>query len=462
MTSLAIELNDAGIRLARPGGLLVTEPGYALVRGEALIVGSEAFREARLEPRQVLDRFWTDLSLDPLLRGRGPVRTNADVAFAQLSSLWSRFGKDVSEVVLVVPASFTMEQLGLVLGMADACEMPVAGVVDAAVASSEPHPGCALFHLEIGLHHAILTSLEQDVELSRGNFEILEGVGLTLLRERWVQRIAAAFVSQTRFDPLHNAHAEQALYDRLPGFLDAAAAQGAVRVELSVGERTQTAEVGGVELADVTSNVCGALGGVLERMRPPGSPVLVQLGSQAGELPGVSSLLVRSRDVETCALAPEGACVGALSRLDQIRSSDGRIKLVTRLGPSVGPGAQEKGDPGLSPSGCPPTHVVYQGWLYQIGAEPFTIGTTEHVGGSGIRVPPNQLGELGGDTHCVLKRESDRLLVEGSGSEVLLNGHPVEGSAELRVGDVVRLGSTGVEIQLVAPISERTVSEDGA
>jgi hypothetical protein len=457
VTALAIELNDAGIRVARPDGIVATEPGCALVENEVLAVGDEAYRAARLRPHQASDRFWTDLGLKPLPRRRGTVETHADIAFAQLSSLWGRFGTDVHEVVLVVPASFSIEQLGHLLGIAEACKMPVVGIVDAAVASSDSHPGYELLHLELSLHQAVLTRVEQGEVISRGTVEALEGVGLASLRERWVRCIAAAFISQTRFDPLHDAHAEQTLYDGLPEFLDAAAHPGTVRIELRVGERTYRAEVRGVELAAAADDVYTALAGGVERLRTPGSAGLVQIGPHAATLPGIASVLAGSRDVTTRALDPDAACMGALSRLEQIRSSDGRFKLITRLRSRALPSAERHVAPQASHPGATPTHVMYRGWVHPIGTESFTIGAARRVGGPGIEVRQQELGEPGSDAYCVLQREGDRVLVEDPGCGVLLNGERIKGRAELRVGDVVHLGSPGVPIHLVA-----LVGGDGA
>lgn len=333
MTTLAIELNDASIRLARSDRLLVAEPGCALIDGEVVAVGSEAVRAARVKPHQASDRFWKDLSLEPLARQTEAVRTNADIAFAQLSSLWNRFRGGVDDVVLVVPASFTREQLGLLLGMAQACEMPVVGIVDAAVASSASQAPGELLHLELGLHQAVVTHVQQtgEASVSRGEFVVLEGVGLASLRERWIRSIAKAFVSQTRFDPLHNAHAEQVLYDGLPEFLRAAATAGATRIELSVGERNHTVEVGEPELAAAANDVYTALATGVERVCRSGSVGLVHLGAHAASLPGMPSMLARSRGVETRHLEPEAACMGALARVKQIRSCDGRFKLIVCL-----------------------------------------------------------------------------------------------------------------------------------
>ncbi len=59
MATFAIELNDAGVAVARGRSLLPESPGYALVEAERLVVGAEARQAARLKPRHVQNRFCT-------------------------------------------------------------------------------------------------------------------------------------------------------------------------------------------------------------------------------------------------------------------------------------------------------------------------------------------------------------------------------------------------------------------
>ena len=68
MGTLAIELNDAELRVARPGEVLAVEPGCVLFDGPRLAIGHDAQRSARLLPGQIHDRFWADLSSELLPR----------------------------------------------------------------------------------------------------------------------------------------------------------------------------------------------------------------------------------------------------------------------------------------------------------------------------------------------------------------------------------------------------------
>src|SRR5690606_28785036 len=125
MRTLAIEINDAGLVVADRDDVLAIEPGYALVQNGRIVTGAEAHGQARPKPRQVSNRYWAALSLAPGSAGVGDMNA-AELAFAQLESLWSRFRDETARAVLVVPGAYTREQLGLLLGLAEECGIDVA------------------------------------------------------------------------------------------------------------------------------------------------------------------------------------------------------------------------------------------------------------------------------------------------------------------------------------------------
>ena len=56
-----LEVNDAGLRLSDGAQVLATEPGFASVRGDQIIVGESARRLARQSPQLSHSRFWYQL-----------------------------------------------------------------------------------------------------------------------------------------------------------------------------------------------------------------------------------------------------------------------------------------------------------------------------------------------------------------------------------------------------------------
>ena len=89
----------------------------------------------------------------------------AELAYAQLESLWQRFGSGATAAVLVVPGGYRTEQLGLLLGLAQECNMPVRALVDAAAAASvRPYPNRQLMYLDASLYRVSLSLIEQNGE----------------------------------------------------------------------------------------------------------------------------------------------------------------------------------------------------------------------------------------------------------------------------------------------------------
>jgi hypothetical protein len=195
MATIVIELHDTGIAAFDESGLVLPpDPGYALVDGEELATGHAALGHGRLKPRRVHHRFWDELDTTPLSRPFPRGLNRGDLAHAQLSRIWSTLRQrptsapstrpttaplkrpasvpadgNSDTVILAVPGSFSTDQLSLILGIAKACEMPVVGMVDTAVAASaHGYPGARLLNLDLLLHRVVLTEMiQEDGEVAR-------------------------------------------------------------------------------------------------------------------------------------------------------------------------------------------------------------------------------------------------------------------------------------------------------
>ena len=162
MGLLAIALNDAGVALASGRSLLVESPGYAIVEDGGFLVGEPARRHSKINPRLVHNRFWDGLSTEALARPAPQATLVADLAAAHLAHLWDRRPDDTEGAIFVVPGTYSQQQLGLLLGIAEERRVPVRGLVDAALACChQPCSNGALLHLDLHLHRVVLTVLEQ-------------------------------------------------------------------------------------------------------------------------------------------------------------------------------------------------------------------------------------------------------------------------------------------------------------
>ncbi len=97
MTRLAIHINDAGITLLNKDQIVYREPGFAWLGDDNLTTGNEAFAKARIDPRRIQHRFWSELVTEPLKDSRFTHLSAADLVSRQLEQMWRTCGSGVSE-----------------------------------------------------------------------------------------------------------------------------------------------------------------------------------------------------------------------------------------------------------------------------------------------------------------------------------------------------------------------------
>lgn len=221
MSLALIELNDAEITVSIDGDLVSRHPGTAVMLPQNLITGQQAHKQARLQPRLRKNQFWDQLSTEPMPDATALIRHHADLAFKQLEALWNEVSHRADGIIIALPSSFSKEDLGLILGMCQAGQIPVRSMVDLALltASSVPIHNTA-FYLDISLHRTVLTEIRAGVALTRGESHALSDSGLFRIMERCANALADQFIQTNRFDPLHEANTEQVLFDQLEGWLN--------------------------------------------------------------------------------------------------------------------------------------------------------------------------------------------------------------------------------------------------
>lgn len=446
----AIELNDAGIAVHSEEETLAESPGYALIGESELLLGAAAEARARLQPLLAHDRCWDELSLEPLPRPAGRMRTHADVACAHLEQLWRDAGAAGEKAVLVVPGSCSRQQLGLALGIARECGIEVVGLIDAAVAATaQPHPGRSLLHLDLTLHRAVLTRLMQGARLSRASVETSERVGLATLKTAWVQALAALFVRETRFDPLHDGETEQVLYNELSRWIAETQASGAATASLQAAGKVYSVTLKREHLVEAAQVHYRTLRELITATTRPGEPFALQITHRVAALPGCAASLAQLPSCELIELDARAAARGALALAEHVTGAPGAgesLSFVTHVPwrtPDVAVAA-------IAPAGggAQPTHVLYQARAHAIASEPLVIGAEIPAGARGFNVA----GALQGVSrrHCSIFRNGTAVVVEDHSSYgTFVNGARVEGRAPLAAGDRVRIGTPGEELQLI-------------
>jgi len=454
MAAAAIEINDSGLIVASETDVLAAEPGFARVEGGRIVTGEQARASARLHPRRTSSRFWNELSLEQGSAGADVGKSAAELAYAQLKSLWERARAAVDDVVLVVPGAYRTEQLGVLLGLAQECGIPVRALVDtAAAASVRPYPGRQLVYVDAGLYRVSVSLIEQGASEALVREEHALGQGLSGVSAAFARRIADLFVRATRFDPFAHAPAEQQLYDRLPEWLDALARDE--RVELALEYRGETFRVTAERDAvlGAASGFYRAVVQLIAQHRQADMGLVVQVSERLVALPGFVGELKRLDDsrVERCA---SGHAARSALRAESIVTARGDVKRLKRMPWREPPlevahpaehGAAEP--PPLFARDKPPTHVVYRGFAYRVDAGGLAIGREPDARRRTVLLA----GESGvSRLHCeVVLRDGELKLRDLSSYGTFVNERKVAGEIALKRADVIRVGSPGAELTVV-------------
>jgi hypothetical protein len=461
---LSLELLDSGLVLAqrRDDGVSIIEeaPGVALLEDERTLTGVEAASRVRLKPLLAQTNFWRALSTAPLTRPSRLAQTTADLAFAQADALL-RPHRDPDGILLAIPAGYSREQLGLLLGVINETGVQVAGLVDAALAacSLEPAPARVL-HLDLELHQAILTVLEYSggdrPGLKRSRYEIVLQQGLLAIQQTWMHLIADHFVRKTRFDPLHEAANEQRLFDQLPGWLDTLARDERITLSMGFGERPLEVELERAQFVAAAERHYAELQRLVQGARIAGMPIELRVSQRVAALPGLLDRFRSLRDCEVQVLERGAAARGALAHEAAIRRPAEALALIYHL-PVAAAGEVARTEAIEStPAPLRPTHVLYQGRAWRITEEPLVIGWSVDRAKRSLTLPVAAPGVS--RAHCSVVRRNGAVLIEDHstyGSYV--NEERVAGRTTLTVGDRLRLGSPGVTFELI-----QLVNDDGA
>jgi hypothetical protein len=455
--TLALEINDVGLVLAGDGEILAEEPGYAMLDGARPETGVAAARRARLKPLFAETRHWQELGTAPLPRPMPAAATPAEVAYAQLAQFVRPHLGHGPDVLIATPPWYTREQLALLLGVAQEAGLRPVGLVDAGLASAslEPAPESVL-QLELALHRSTLTVLDHSGDLRRTRFEILPQHGWIALQQAWLEMISAAFVRKTRFDPLHQAATEQRLCDGLPAWLGASCAGEAVVVEVESSAAVHAVELAAVDFAQAAAPIYDEYVRALQRARPGGGPLHLRLSQRFASMPGLEECLAAIRDCEVTRLPRGAAALGALAYEGVLRRNERGLVLVQHLPVPLQAGTRRASvQTAAVPFELRPTHVVLGSRAYGIGRRPLTLGSA--VPGD-RRALPLEPGPGISRSHCTLSGGGGAVwLDDHSTYGTFVNGDRVTGRVELRAGDRLRVGSPGVECELV-----RAVDDDGA
>ena len=454
MGLLAADINDAGITVLSDDALLYREPGFALLEDDGLTTGNAAYANARIKPRRIHDHYWSNLVTAPLPDQRFGHLSAADLVSRQLEQIREQIDGKGDRIVVAVPAYMNSDNLGLFLGVCNEVGLPVIALVDGAVAATRrQYANASPVHVDLSLHATLLTRLSQAGHAQVEKSAVIDANGLVALYENWIRMISDAFVKQSRFDPLHTAETEQVLLHRIPGWLDAAASGGVVNLELEFQGVTHDAEIESLQLISAAAPVYQRIVSQMRAMFRADETPAIQLTDRAARMPGLADMLKARVGGEVYLLEAGAPARGLLSRCRDMQAG-GQVTLIRQLPWDQAPIEMQAATAGGS--GGQPTHLLYENTAFALGADPLNLGTQAVAGERWIDLDPTMPGVS--RKHCELLVENGQCVVRDfSRYGTFLNGHRMDGTAVLQVGDLLRLGTPGFELSLIT-----TEAGDGA
>ncbi|HMB72903.1 MAG TPA: FHA domain-containing protein, partial [Gammaproteobacteria bacterium] len=306
------------------------------------------------------------------------------------------------------------------------------------------------------LRTVTVTRVEQSGAAVHDRFETSEGAGLAAFTDEMVRAIAHRFVLETRFDPLHDAGTEQALYDGLPGWLDALHHHGIVNAQLEHAGKEIAVELTTERVRSASLRLFREIAQLIGSLRTPGVPAVVQLHSRLARLPGLLVELARLDGVELTALEHGAPARFALQRVAPPQANVEEVRLLRRL-PFLRDAqptrAEREPAPRAAARAISPTHVVFDGIVYRLDqsrVEIANVPPTRRANGTRTIAIGGE-GSAADAAHCVLERGTGGIeLVCGAQEALFVNGERVTDRRRLAVGDVIRIGESSAELQIVA------------
>lgn len=434
MSAHLITLQDHDIAIRSPEEVVARSPGFASFADKQPVYGEEARKQSRLHPRESLNQFWAQLSLDPLSIKNRYFRHTADAAHGHLRQLTA--GIDLTQdTVIAVPSHFSRNQLAVLLGIVKTCDIPVSGMVDLAllqaVASDSQADTCIIVDLQ--LHQAVLTGFHRvNGHLQRDRVVQVPASGLLALQDAWTNMITDEFIKQTRFDPKHNAEVEQYLYNELDRWIEQSARADELQIEINHQGRVHQAHITHAAFGQRARNVFERIRRELDQLVTRECSVHIlrsqlQLPGLTAGLPGIS------------ALDDEQLMEACLANLDHIRKEPDQVHFITKL-PAAATGAAQPAGARL------PTHLLLRHKALQLPVGRLALGKPEQ--GDYVRVLP--LDGVNDNNALIFHRTRKQLVLELQGLEaVWLNGSRVGSGETLVTGDAVQLDPDTEPLRLI-------------
>jgi hypothetical protein len=264
--------------------------------------------------------------------------------------------------------------------------------------------------------------------------------------------VSNAFVQQSRFDPLHTAETEQMLVNNMDAWLSEAARSSRVHLEIETASGSYEANIESLAFIGAAASVYQQITSKLRSLFRADEVPALQLTDRVARLPGLADMLKARVGGEVFVLEPGATARGALARVRDSSGTGAGVSLIRQLPWDQSP-ASIADDVTESTQTGVPTHLLFGNTAHEINGSALCLGS-EPSGTDRVVVLDTDMPGVS-RSHCSVKRVNGQCIIEDfSRYGSFLNGHRIDGSTVLRIGDSVRIGSPGFEFRLITTDEE--------
>jgi len=273
--------------------------------------------------------------------------------------------------------------------------------------------------------------------------------------------IAQEFVRATRFDPFHQAASEQQLYDRLPGILSHFKHNSSMVFEITGGSAPYSITLERDSIIHNAESVYSEVIRLVKRMQnkrgKDQTPLALQLSHRLSRLPGCKEMLATIEDVQIIDLERGAAAMGVPQIWNQLAAQgnhDG-ISFFTSRPWQRQQQSEDHRTPAEKAAPARPTHLLYGSIAYPITEKPLTIGCTQDSEKNDITISGETTGVS--PRHCIIELFGREIVLNDiSAHGTFVDENRVNGSIALKLGQIIRVGTPGERLQLIACIHTLT------
>ena len=342
--------------------------------------------------------------------------------------------------------------LGELLREARAAGADVQGFIDAGVATAAwlGAPVQSIL-IELGQDQCTFSHVGCDGQEARLRRTAVVETGAASLLERWLSLFAESMVRQTRYDPLHDLRREAQLRERVRAAAIQAEQEGSARIDFDAEGRVYELTLSRDQFTGAVADSWQPVAAMLQALCAGVGDCQILAPASLLQLPGAGATLAVAGSRPVWRIPDEFAAQAASLLAPAVHAEHGAVRHLTQLPVFASPapeGLVERAEVRGAADAEAATHFVFRGRAVAIGEEGIVLGR-EPGEGAALQLPEGIAGLS--RRHCTLRRAgAETVLVDHSRYGTFVDGQRVNGRTLLQAGSLLRLGTPGVELPLIA------------